>query len=83
MGVTGTWPELPERALNIICISLKFLHSLSLVYCLGMGGAPGGVVRDVTITGSRNNKINSHARALRYYKNVQIYTVGLLLDRSS
>ena len=20
MGVTGTWPELPERALNIICI---------------------------------------------------------------
>ena len=26
-GVTGTWPELPERALNIICISLKFLHT--------------------------------------------------------
>ena len=25
MGVTGTWPELPERALNIVCISLKFL----------------------------------------------------------
>ena len=25
MGVTGTWPELPERALNIIYILLKFL----------------------------------------------------------
>ena len=27
MGVTGTWLELPESALNIICISLKFLHT--------------------------------------------------------
>ena len=27
MGVTGTRLELPERALNIICISLKFLHT--------------------------------------------------------
>ena len=25
MGVTGTWLKFPERALNIICISLKFL----------------------------------------------------------
>ena len=25
--MTGTWPELPERALNNICISLKFLHT--------------------------------------------------------
>ena len=27
--MTGTWPELPERALNIICISLKFLHTFA------------------------------------------------------
>ena len=26
MGVTGTWPELPERVLSIICILLKLLH---------------------------------------------------------
>ena len=25
----GTWPELPERALNIICILLKFLHTFA------------------------------------------------------
>ena len=30
MGVTGTWPELLERALNIIYISLKFLEHLSI-----------------------------------------------------
>ena len=29
MGVTGTWPELPERALNIIRILLKFLHTFA------------------------------------------------------
>ena len=29
MGVTLTWPELPERALNIIYISLKFLHTFA------------------------------------------------------
>ena len=27
--MTGTWPELPERALNIICISLKLLHTFT------------------------------------------------------
>ena len=26
-SVTGTCPELSEKALNIICISLKFLHT--------------------------------------------------------
>ena len=30
-GVTGTWPELPERALNIICILLKFLSYNNIV----------------------------------------------------
>ena len=34
MGVTGTWPEHPERALNIICISLKFLHILAQKPCI-------------------------------------------------
>ena len=29
MGVIGTWPELPERVLNIICISLNFLHTFA------------------------------------------------------
>ena len=27
MGVTGTWPELPETVRNIIYISLKFLYT--------------------------------------------------------
>ena len=34
MGMTGTQPELPEIVLNIICISLNFLHTSAWNPCI-------------------------------------------------
>ena len=52
MGVTGTWPELPERALNIICISISHVRVESI--WIIVIPPPLGMYMDVLLDYSQN-----------------------------